>query len=412
MAGYSGASTMYGSSMVRAPQGFIAARDPNWELQQASEEQTSVFVEPLATRLLTAIGKIQPTKIGGDVLTKEFWGNISGDQKTINFMFYFEDVNIQDCYGIQVEQLQLLGVPSDIVIKSKSSGGELCGDLIDDSLSGTAMYCAFNGGGGVMRFREINNPSVVHTIDIFDRFGSQNGYYTLEDIFVEIKSKVKTFLDRHYFPNTINLEVYVNSSGRIVLAWSGAAIVAATGGLQLDISRSTSTIMRFIYRHLIVDKIKRGVYTSGAVVNGDGIEFLVDKRSVNIGDSTSTLNGTTNLGVAISPELTQFQRKDSITPLAAAGEIATFTLHSLVPGGEYAASSSDGTLYAPKVSFDPSYTLDSFTVSLTFAANSKLLSEFYTNLFIKGPGNVIQMAGNFNDNLEERITLTLTARLF
>jgi len=413
MAGYNGAATMYGSSMVRAPQGFITARDPNWELQQASEEQTSVFVEPLATRLLTAVGKINPTRIGGVIQSKEYWGTPSGDEKTITLTFSFQDVSIQDCYGIQVESLELLGVPTTVAFKSRAAGGELCGDILDDSLSGTTYYCNFTGGGGVLQFREIKNPSVVHKIHIFDPKGYENGWYSLEDVFTAIKSKVKSFLDTHYSPNTINVEVFVNSEGRIVLAWSGAAIEAITGGLQLDYSITTSTLFSFINRFLIIAKFKRGAYTSGAVVNGDGVEFLIEPRSVNAGDTINTLIGTTNLGVAISSELTQFQRKDSITPIAASGEIATFNLGYNQFSSGYLSTAAQGTLYAPKVAFDPSYTLDSFTVSLTFAAQSELLTRFFDTMFSKQQGGGFgAIQTGWVDNLEERLTLTLTARLF
>jgi len=410
-AGFSGGGGYPGvtpSNVIRGK----TRRDPNWELQNISEEQTSVYTESIPYRILTAVGYLKPSRGSDDVSSVEFWSRTGNTYGEVELLFYFEDVDIQNCYGIKVKSIMLEAYSGAVTTKAKRTvplDGELCGDVVDDEISGDMRLYDFTGGKSRIKIRE-RISGTVHTIDVFDNNGYENGYYSVEELLIALKTKLKTYLDNRFSPNTINVEIFVDpNDGRLVIAWSGVNIHAITGGFDIDLNAVTSPFFAIIRRYFVYDKFKRNAYTYGSVSDGDGVSFLRSVRANTGGDST--VGNTNTIGVAISPELTQFQKSDSITPIAASGEIATFAMVEVSnslgdQGGGYAtwfSAEEKGTLNSPKVDFDPNYTLSSFTVLVNVSSVNKYLKTVASNL---------ATIGTIREDAEQRFHCIITAILY
>jgi hypothetical protein len=411
--------------------------DPNWELNAVSEETTSIFQESVPYRTLSAVGFLKPILLKGSVpaagggkasdpdpVTQvESWASIDQNTNTFELKFYFEDVEIQNCTAIEVESILMAGFPVVIGQTLRRSESDLCGSSIDPVLASDVINYNFSGKRGTVRFREANNIAVVHEIEIFASHGGENGWYTLEEILDRIKTKVKAYIDARYSPNSIEVEIFISTTGRLVIAWSGAAIKAATGGLLIDTNPFTSPIIGTILNYFHYEGFKKDHYTYGTVSSGDGISF-VRSGSGSGGElgalPVRNMSNISSFAVAISPELSQFERDDSITPIAATGEIASFfptqlpfsegrktnTVEGFSIMEHLYASKANGNLSSPKIPFDKNYTLNSFTVSVVGPDKAGYLQEFinYLTLLIKDKGvNQIQ---------ERAIHCILTAKLF
>lgn len=404
---------MLASGFIRGSQQL--QRDPNWELKQASEEKTSVFVESIPYSIMTVIGYLGPRKLGSGQNIAH-WAVDQSTKDVYKLKFYFEDVLIQNCYGIQVDSIMLAGLPTNKTVVSRRTDDMLCGDMIDDYITGDLAYHDFSDRGARLQFRTVNNPDVVHKIDIFDPDGRQNGFYTIEQLFNAIKSKVKQFMDNHYFPETLNTELFVNDDGRIVFAWSGVNIFAQTGGFDIDLNPATSTMWKYLLNYFTVEKFSRNTFTYGTVVDGSGVSLMRNTRGVSDGEGPNVGN-TLNLFVAVSPELSQFEKNDSVTVLGTSGEIATFYPrpffnNQTTKTSSIYATATDGTLHAPKLDFDPSYTLESFTVSIDVGVDSELLNSFILQLGATEIKNNNIVAALNQQNILNRLHLVLSAKIF
>lgn len=408
-------------------------RDPNWELNQISDEQTSIFTESITTRICTAVGFLEPRGLDEIIVgVKNQQGGSSFTLKpsaTNDFYelrFYFNGITIQNCYGIQVEKIVLEGIPS--VTNVTPRGARLCADVIDDDLSNNLDYYAFNNPR--MRTRSSfdfsvreTGTSVIHNLHLFSEDGSSlDGYYTPEEVFSLVKTRLEKKLREVLGDLNIFVEFYYNTTeNRYVLAWElPVAVKNAIGELEIGLTESVSPILSVFYRFFSVDKLKRNHYTYGTVTSGDGISFV--RRSGDGGRSDGTF--LENLGlysttmVAVSNDLTKFQRDDSITPLQATGEIAVFQPKSINFYGPdqtgrldtrgWVANVADGTLSSPKLPFDPKDTLNNFVVSLNLPSKSVFLDVLFNSTYLE----YNQLAPLELEKLRERLHLIVTLRLF
>lgn len=406
-------------------------RDPNWELNEISTEQTTIFTETPPSRILTAVGYIQPTFLSQTGKTNAteagFWGDVNEREGTVTFSFYFEDIDLQRCYGLQVESLWLNGIKSTKDPKIlRSATSELCADCIDDELTTEVGYYSFSPAAsrvgvlpGKLVFREASNPSNIHTLHLFSEYGGDNGYYTFFEFAELVRDKLKVKLEALYGGvHTIPVEVYINSRGRFVLTWElPPALKAIVGHLQIDMNPENSTLLNLVERYFIFERFRRDEYTYDTVTQGDGVEFLRSLATRAIGgggggggNAVGTAVANTPVVVALSPELSQFEKDDCITPLAATGEVCTFfpsvigdiNTRPFMIGGAV----NSGNLHAPKLPFDPNYSLSSFTVQLVTSvdATSGTINDYISTVL-----NGVTLQSKV---LERRLALILTARLF
>ncbi len=424
-----GYAPMQVSSLIRQK----TQNDPNWELNPVSDEQTSVFTEKGPSRTLTAVGFLDSRTLSltdldaqGGPAANWLIDTNNGDQKStgkVNARFYFNDVDIQRCYGLKVENIVLSAIPEDGAVFIRPR--ELCADTVNDNLVLSARRYNFNSDpsvGTVIQFRNLNYKNVnappgvkLHTIRLFAADGSENGFYSPVELLEAVVAKIKAYFESYYAPNLFNIHFFVDSaSGKLVIAWKPDPAIEAVigGGFDVNISSSVSTVFKLLNRFLIIDRFRRGVYNYDTVVNGDGISFVLKRGGVDDldrgGQGVSNLANAHPLMIAISPELTQFEKDDSITPVAATGEIATFypTIQTDQDVHLY-ASTRDGTLFSPKLPFDPNFSLNSFTVELVFAANSKLFESLLSDQDLNfDPQNIT------SEEVKRRIHLIVTATLF
>lgn len=420
-----GYAPLMGSSLIREkPQ-----KDPNWELNQNSEEQTSVFTEQISTRILTAVGFLQPKtlnivgiKAGQGVGAPVLWTTLKGipeDNRSLTELtFYFGDLDIQRCYGIQIESAAFIGLPSDTVVIPKNARSELCADSIDDVLVNRAVFMNFSAlRGGVLEFRESNNPTQTKTMTLFSPSGLDDGYYSGAELFELVKQRVKEKLEIHYGGlDVVHVEFYIDPTyNRYVLAWElGPAIKAQIQSIQLNMDPRTSTIFKLLEIYLQKDRFYLGVFTHDTVTAGDGLTFLRSSRTYGSMGSDN-FNGSSVLDRAanvhpmmtlISPELTQFEKDDSITPVSGIGEICT--MFPVDDNGKFWANDKYGSLTAPKLPFDPNFSLTEFTVKVVFPTRSELFDYFLNGVYNKF-SDISTIDGEL---LKQRINLVLVARLY
>lgn len=416
-------------------------RDPNWELNQISEEQTSIFTEPVTTRRLSAIGFLEPRSLNsedftftaaqagaGGQLKPAFWSvgepgaPVAG--KSIALKFFFEDVYLQNCYGIEVERISLGGIQNTAKIarRNESATEALCADVCDDEFVNTASYFSFNQskrrGVHDLSIREVTTGK-IHNLFIFGDSSDNDGYFTGEEFIAHLKTALKNKLNEFYPQGAggINVEFYFDGAeGRFVLAWElPAAVKAIVGHLEIAIDELNSPIMSVINRYFVYDKFKRNNYTYGTVTSGDGISYLrsVGNNLLNAGSANflDKFGYSTSAMIAVSPELTKFAKDDSLTPVSVTGEIATF--YPFAPGEfgsskEIVGSKMQGNLFAPKLTFDPNETISSFTVEVYIPESNQalrlLLSSTDLNYGAFAPADL--------DEIRKRLHLVVDAKLF
>lgn len=427
------------------PSSFVPQRpqrDPNWELNQISEEQTSIFTEPVATRRLSAIGFLAPRSLTSEQFSfsaavaaaqgvqakPAFWtvgtlGEPVGG-KTIQLKFFFEDVFLQNCYGIEVERLSLGGLQNTAVVarRNESASASLCADVCDDEFVNTASYFSFNQS----KRRGLHDLSIreaatgkIHNLFIFGDSSDNDGYFTGEEFIAHLKTALKTKLNEFYPQGAggINVEFYFDGAeGRFVLAWElPAAVKTVVDHLEFAIDELNSPIMNVINRYFVYDKFKRNSYTYGTVTSGDGISYLrsVGNNLLNAGSANflDKFGYSTSAMIAVSPELTQFAKDDSLTPVSVTGEIATF--YPFAPGvmgssKEIVGSKMQGNLFAPKLTFDPNETLRSFTVEVYIPESNQALRLLLNSTDL----NYAAFDANQIDEIRKRLHLVLDAKLF
>lgn len=415
-------------------------RDPNWELNQISDEQTSIFTESITTRICTAVGFLEPRSLddiisgtGGKLVKKKpqpsnFSLKPSATNDFYELRFYFNGISIQNCYGIQVEKIVLEGIPATTTVQPRGASSRLCADVIDDDLSNNLDYYAFNNSRIRARtsfdfsVRE-TRTGVIHNLHLFSDDGSSlDGYYSPEELFLIVKTRLEKKLRQVLGDLSIFVEFYYSTTeNRFVLAWElPVAVKNVIGELEIGLAETASPILSVFYRFFCVDKLKRNYYTYGTVTSGDGVSFV--RRAGDGGISEGTL--LENLGlysttmVAVSNDLTKFQRDDSITPLQATGEIAVFQpkpVSYFAPDPQktldtraWTANVQDGTLFSPKLPYDPKDTLNNFVINLNLPSKSPFLDILFNSNYLEY--NTIPPLEL--EKLRERLHLVVSLRLF
>jgi hypothetical protein len=184
------------------------------------------------------------------------------------------------------------------------------------------------------------------------------------------------------------VELFVNTDGRIELAWSGLGSLSG-GGVTPDLYSVTSPLLNFLLGHLTFSTYKSSGVNYGTVVNGQSMVFMV-KRNGGIASGLDVFPSHYPNVILISRELSQFQKEDSVTPFGGIGEIAVARIpfstgYNLDAGNIQAdgilntlsVSEFDGTLFAPKLPFSPDYTLDTFYVTVECSPDNEVLRQYF-----------------------------------
>lgn len=399
-------------------------RDPNWELSEASTEQTSVITERVNSRVLSAAGFIVPRSLTDIQRVKQplselnTWGKTDDESKEVTLDFVFQNIDLQGCYGIEVEGAFLSGLNvNQNPVRIRTASSELCADAVDDDLSTRFSRCQFSAeSGGTISFREVNT-GVVHTTSLFSTYGLDNGFYTMSMLIEAVKTRVKSFLDSKFSPETVNVEFFIdNVSGKLVLAWElPPAIQNLVGYLEMDVNPESSTILKYLYEYFMYDNFKRGAYTYDTITKGDGIAFtrtvndFMDSRAGG-GNLAGNVISNTPLFVLVSPELTQFEKQDSINQITTSGEIGTVIPIRFGANNCIGGTKQNGTLFSPKIPFDPNYSLQEFTVKVVGAGDNGLMLNAFLNAVFHQAGVVAP--GDDIELMAKRLSLLLIARIY
>lgn len=439
------ASSYYGSGYVPLqPSSFVPEKprnDPNWEINTVSEEQTSIFTEPITSRLCFAVGFLQPrslddqivrTKTDPDDDTSPFVWSVAnnGQGEPLRLQFYFSDVEIQNCYGIQVEHISVEGIPRFEAIDVGGRTG-VCADVIDDELASSTNFYAFNNT--VIRSRTAHDISIresfsrkIHLINLFSNNGNEfDGFYSPEKLFQLIKERIREKLRVLYSNTDIHLEFYFDSvEERFILAWKlPLAVTNIVGGIEIALNKGGSPILSLFEKYFIFENVKKNYYTYGSVSQGDGIS-MVRRRVENVsgrtaGNLLSSIGLYSTLMVAVSSELSKFQKNDSITPISTTGEIAVFTPFAVETTDDYLGSGNvdtrnfranmaEGSLFSPKLPFDPNETLNSFSITLYVPTNSLVMKALLESAYLEYES----ITSTQEDEIRKRLHLVVGMRLF
>lgn len=420
-----------------------AKRQPDWELAKQSQKESSIFTEEIPFRIMTVIGTLVPFRydvpnLGGftglEVYLSNYPKNAPSIQQAQSVKFKFEGVNMQNVFSLQLENAILVGVDRAPPVSRRipTESGNLCGDGVDDQLANQVIFLeggynfASNRGRGALKILLRNmhasplyGSNVEYLMEISIFHAEDTGYYTFEQFFDKVVARLKDNFEKHFGGvGTLAVEFILTSEGFFRLIFKpDATLLAAAGNfsdLEIDINPITSPGVGLIRNWLCPSRLLKGGQTSGTVVDGDGIEFVV-KRVEPVNEAS---NLVTPWVVFISKELTEYQNGDSITPVQASGELGVGILSHLnaLVGGiptaanvnptAYACSVSDGSLVAGKVRFDDTVIVENFEVEVATAVNNPLLQ---TMLTAAAPANA---AGAPNwELLEKTLTLQLTFKL-
>ncbi len=381
-------------------------------------------------------GFLQPTDINNISATyKEFFvDGFSAENpvrqrtgKSHDIRFYFEGFQMQKCFGLILERASLV-IRSDPLILGRNipAGGELCGDVVNDSLALNACYLSFGSEtaaeeiAGVIRLREMGGAGRTLRLELFH--SEDNDYYTFEEfvdlLLIRLKDKVEHFYGRG--AAQLDVSFGVTPRGRFLLAWKpNDHIKNVMGGgfrtLEIDINVYTSPLWGLMKRWVHIVKLRRGDVVQDTVIDGDGIEFLISRTA----ETDRAFDAGTGLVVLLSDELTKYQKSDSITPVNASGEIGVASFSSGYIGVDkhgteliFDASTWNNTLIAPKIDFDPESTLSAFSVIISSGIGNSLFDQLIDQAGIK------LQAGGYANNADQvraalnAMVLTLTMRLY
>ena len=421
--------------------GETQAKDPGWEVAPQAEPETSVFVEPVDYRNGLFFGKLESYNFN-DEGKPIFYDNTSVPGG-ITLRFSFEDVNIQNMFSFQVSACHIHGasvVDREVGRRQIPVDGSLCGDIIDDTLTGQLRKYRFDSfQSGIWQFCDISDKSRIHIVEIFKNNGSDNGFYSVEEIFEFLKTRFKSFFEAKFPGVTVNVEIFVNSRGRIEFAWGGASFLTSSnfrgGGILPDMDSGTSPVLAILENFFIIERVNKSGVNYGTVSSGQSIELI---RRETDGSSVNTLLKAIPLSypncILVCPELTRFQKEDCITPYAGNGEIATLFLSrdpssidfiAANPGGvgvpatsavggiaTYYASEQHGNLQAPKVKFDPNYTLDRFVVELVTAQNNPIFQTFFSKLGYAGQKTDESLDEYLNEITRKKLSISLFMKMY
>jgi hypothetical protein len=417
--------------------GETQAKDPGWEVAPQAEPETSVFVEPVDYRNGLFFGRLEAYSISDD--GKPVFYDDTSVPGGITLRFSFEEVNIQNMFSFQVAACHIHGASAgtnEVGRRQISVDGSLCGDIIDDTLTGELRKYRFDSfQSGIWQFCDIADKSRIHVVEIFKSNGSDNGFYSVEEIFEFLKTRFKSFFETKFPGVTVNVEIFVNSRGRIEFAWGGAFFLTSTnfvgGGIIPDMDRNTSPILGILENFFIVERVNKSGVNYGTVSSGQSIELI---RRDTDGSSVDTLLKAIPISypncILVCPELTRFQKEDCITPYAGNGEIATIFLVKSPGSIDYAAppnqgadavagittyyaSEQQGNLQAPKVKFDPNYTLDRFVVELVTAKANPLFQTFFKELnFGGGAAANSNLESYLKDITQKKLSMSLFMKMY
>lgn len=380
--GVSGTPGLLFTNMVK--RGQAQAKDPGWEVAPTADPETSVFTEPMANRPGVFIGTTM--EFNHSVLEAPVWFEEDLDRGVLQLKFKFEDVNLQNVFSLQVSGVQFHGMVDFVVRRATSEVSSLGADFISDAMTMNIERYIFSDGFGSWRFRELGDPTKEHVLHLFTEV--DNGRYTAEEFLILLVSRIKSKWEAKFPSFTVNVELFVNTDGRIELAWSGLGSLSG-GGVTPDLYSVTSPLLKFLLGHLKFSTYKSSGVNYGTVVNGQSMVFMV-KRDGGISSGLDVFPSNYPNVILISRELSQFQKEDSVTPFGGIGEIAVCRVpyngnlfYNPDPNGQRGflntanVSEFDGSLFAPKIPFDPDYTLDTFYVTIECSPNNEVLKEFF-----------------------------------
>jgi hypothetical protein len=405
--------------------------DPRWDISTPSQQQSAVYSEKIGSRLMSVIGFLNFDRAHSTYVAEaDFIDGLNAPQGEFQGQsvdFNFAGFDLQYCNSLQLESAILQTEIPAARQRGIPANGELCGDFVNDALASRVRFLDFGiesskAGGegsntGSIRLKEKGGSKerVIH-LQLFDK--KDNDYYTFEEFFTLLASRLKLKVEAYY--NNVEVfpvEFFIDSRGRFVLAWKIGPLIKAWGGgfywFQIDMNKETSPMWAIIQNWLTPTKMRRNDVTEGTVSGGDGIEFLLVSRAVEV---TEEFQRSTGPVILSCDALTRYQKYDSITPISASGEIAVGVFSSAnqlayAYGTEdetvhLACTVANNSLSSAKINFDPTATLNNFTVKLTTGMNNVLLNDIIHNLLsVAGIGGV-------DADESKSVSLTLNFRIY
>ncbi len=404
--------------------------DPMWDISNASQHQPAILTEDVSSRLMSVVGFLNFDRAASTyVELEDFVDGLNAPPgvyqgQSVDFMF--SGFDLQKCYSLQLESALIQTTIPYAVERSLPADGELCGDFVNDNLARRVRFLNFGiesrraGDAGCttgsIRIKEKGGSRQrVIQLRLFDQ--TDNGHYSFEEFFTLFAARLKEKVEAHYQNiETFPVEFFVNPQGRLVLAWKIGPLIKAAGGgfywFQIDLNTQTSPIWSFIKYWMKPIKMRRGDITEGTVSAGDGMEFLIVERAAEVSEA---FNRSTGPVILTCSELTRYQKFDSVTPLSTTGEIAVgvFSAANQLAFGygtdnetNMACSIGNNSLSSGKINFDPTATVNNFTVKLTSGNSNPLLTNILLQLIeIDGKGGV-------TEDVLNGVSLTLNFRIY
>ncbi len=355
-------------SATYVPSNFVTpspkfGANPNWEVSESGKPEESTYVEYIHDSLMVCQGTpilapqvqfLDPSKNPpASILIKDDPNN----EVTANFTF--KNVQIQQCTGLQLEQVMIHLPPPKQAPRSRNLTLTLCGDLIDDNWDAPRRFVWSDCDMTVPFYIKGN----LHYFDItnFIPFGRTISYYAPSDIINYLVTSLNSYMNNVIGDATFTSYIYVDNIGprfffrsttyglNTIRLYLFSCYGVGMNALNLFLNHFTFTSPR--------------TDTTQAV--GTGESFGISLRSI-----TDFQNNSPFMTLH-SNELTQFRKSDSVAPVDGSSLIGVCSpvvkfesSRNESADGTYMYRVQKGTLATPKISFDKNKAVTAFDVSL------------------------------------------------